>query len=456
MIRTKFLSDPALVLIAAFCLCLWPGSPVNFSTAHAQTATTKATTNTASSLPNVVIKTQGSKRTSLYKSLKKSLSGIATVIEVPSKRQPSISTNTPTDQAAAQIIELCEESACDVWIHAKSRRQKGHYRVEVDVYDGVTGEELRSFGFKTRKIPLQPTTREKVRLRLQTTLDNRSASIQEKAQEQAEAKRKNEYSRNISGAIVLGPTLWQRKLRFTSAASLVNKPPEYSSDAILGGGFDISLFPWANKDPFGFGAGLGVNLAYDRSFGATTPVTFQQAGNLTQQQITTSHNYFSLGLQYVVRTQPRQTSGTDFTLSVAYERLSFTLAEDELPAGVVFEVPDVSYQNFSAGMGVGITRGDLSLGASVHAFLPTKTGQIQQDDQYGGGTVTGIKVGAHVQYVLGGTIPLRLQASYRRVGYDFRGNGDLTRNRDGDVTTIDVGGAEDRYLGVALLTGFQF
>ena len=42
------------------------------------------------------------------------------------------------------------------------------------------------------------------------------------------------------------------------------------------------------------------------------------------------------------------------------------------------------------------------------------------------------------------------------LGYSFKGNGELSNNRDADAATKDVGGAADRFIGGALTLAVSY
>jgi len=81
------------------------------------------------------------------------------------------------------------------------------------------------------------------------------------------------------------------------------------------------------------------------------------------------------------------------------------------------------------------------------AMLITDAGPIDETSQYGQAKVIGLQANAGLDITIKNRFGLRLEGDYAQVGFAFVGNGTEAIDRDGDPTTVDVGGAADRYYG---------
>jgi hypothetical protein len=125
--------------------------------------------------------------------------------------------------------------------------------------------------------------------------------------------------------------------------------------------------------------------------------------------------------------------------------------------GNVIDLPDVGYRGFSGGgdVRVAVSPSIALFGGATGIFVRT-TGDIQSLDQYGQAQVTGIEAELGIDVAIGKRFAVRVAADFCQLGFAFTGNGEMARNRDGDPSTKDVGGAADRYLGGSALFGIYY
>jgi opacity protein-like surface antigen len=89
-------------------------------------------------------------------------------------------------------------------------------------------------------------------------------------------------------------------------------------------------------------------------------------------------------------------------------------------------------------------------------MLILQAGPIQRTPSYGPATVYGIEALAGIDVAITPQIGVRVVLEYSRIHFSFDGKGQMTTTRDNDVTTQDVNGATDRWLGVAAMVGLAY
>lgn len=168
----------------------------------------------------------------------------------------------------------------------------------------------------------------------------------------------------------------------------------------------------------------------------------------------TSQTRYGIGLVYRWNFGDKPTSPT-LKLGVGYNKLSFTIDESSAPAGTTVLIPDVSYSYVDPGviLRYPFSRKLAAIGEARY-LLVTKTGQIQNMDQYGGGGKSGYDVDLGGEYKLTGRLLVRAGIRLMHVGLSFDGSGTLTdRNND---SMQDVSSASDRYMGIYATAGWLF
>ena len=89
-------------------------------------------------------------------------------------------------------------------------------------------------------------------------------------------------------------------------------------------------------------------------------------------------------------------------------------------------------------------------------MLVTDTGPIQSAMQYGSATVLGFEGSFGGDYAITKNIFARATFRIETIGLSFQGKGNMTNMRDGDPTSIDVGGARDTYFGGTATVGYLY
>ena len=72
------------------------------------------------------------------------------------------------------------------------------------------------------------------------------------------------------------------------------------------------------------------------------------------------------------------------------------------------------------------------------------------------GAQLGLDVDLGVDYTLTRNWFVHAGVRLHTIGFTFKGNGALTNNRDGDMTTVDVHNARDNYFGGAITAGYAY
>ena len=137
--------------------------------------------------------------------------------------------------------------------------------------------------------------------------------------------------------------------------------------------------------------------------------------------------------------------------------LSFAIDRGAAPVGVVVNVPNVEYHYLDPGLAVRVPLSSrLALCAAGRFLLVESAGEVQQADQYGAAKMTGFDADAALELRATPRVLLRAGARYLAIAFAFDGSGAMTTSRDGDPTSVNVGGALDRYLGGYASAGYLF
>ncbi len=241
----------------------------------------------------------------------------------------------------------------------------------------------------------------------------------------------------------VGPSTSQRTLSFNSR-SFTGAPNGYKNSPVPGGRIDGEIYPFAFGNPFGIAAGLGLGGLYDQTFllNATTSIQPGTKFPVTQRR-------YSVGPRFRVVFGHTETSPS-LVLAVDYGHRTFELNRSALMMGNTLDLPDVDYRGYDPTLEFRLPltpRLALSFGAG--AILLTGAGPIQLQSQYGQASVTGGEGDLGFEILLTQRIGIQLVFEAAQIGFKFKGNGEMTNNRDGDPSTQDVFGASDRYLGAA-------
>ena len=202
---------------------------------------------------------------------------------------------------------------------------------------------------------------------------------------------------------------------------------------------------------------IGLTLQFERVFALTSEVLFNTGGAEMSEVLDTTQMRLRGGLVYRLRFGDDATAPV-LKLGVGYERYQFSLDRGPLPAGAVVILPDVTYTSVDPGLDFRYPVSDrIAVNARGRLLLVLDTGAVSNADQYGDtSSALGFDVGLDVEYLLMDRLGVRLGARFMDVTVGFEGNGMLSNNLDGDMSTQDVQGITDYYLGVLLTAGYQF
>ncbi|HET9993301.1 MAG TPA: hypothetical protein VFQ65_32415 [Kofleriaceae bacterium] len=241
----------------------------------------------------------------------------------------------------------------------------------------------------------------------------------------------------------LGVSIQNRSLTFTSRA-FPEAPKPFSQKPVAGARVAGELYPLAFGNPNGVAGGLGLGGMFDQ-----TIVLNLQSSAQPGTKFPVTQRRFDIGPRFRVLFGHSDTSPS-VTLGVGYMKRTFVVNRSALTSGNTIDLPDVDYAGFDPGLEFRIPLiKQLALVFGGQAILLTSAGPIQGLDSYGQAKVTGGSGSAGFDIVLGNHLAISLRGEATQIGYAFTGNGAMANNRDMDPTTKDIGGAADRYLGVA-------
>ncbi|HLU68611.1 MAG TPA: hypothetical protein VKZ63_20160 [Kofleriaceae bacterium] len=247
-----------------------------------------------------------------------------------------------------------------------------------------------------------------------------------------------------------GASFVGRVLSFRYAGDEADRPLGYRGNPVPGVLVEGEVYPMAFGGDRGVLANIGVGFVADRVIRLNSAVDDGMGGVAT---LGTRHSRYGASLLYRHNfgDGPR---GLSLGLSVGYSRLSFVIDKAAAPEGVIVDVPNVVYSYLDPGASVRIPVGPLTALIEGKFLAVLGTGEIQQPEQYGAATVTGLDVDAGLEYRIGEHFLARAGARLMYLGFAFKGTGTLAdRDQNGEV---DVGGASDRYLGGYVTAGYAF
>ncbi len=236
-----------------------------------------------------------------------------------------------------------------------------------------------------------------------------------------------------------GVSITSRYLDFNSR-SFASAPPALRSSAP---GMRVAgeLYPYVFSDPHSRWSGLGIAGSYDQSLG----LELAQATSQGVASTAVAQRYWSLGARYRLATGDATSPTVTFALDYSHR----VFAVDRTTVlDMMIDTPDIDYAGFEPGVDVRAPiTSRISLLVGARALLLTSAGDIASSRQYGHMHVTGASAMTGIDIALAAHVALRVTGELAQYGMSFDGTGQQTTNRDGDPTTVDVGGATDRYYG---------
>jgi hypothetical protein len=177
--------------------------------------------------------------------------------------------------------------------------------------------------------------------------------------------------------------------------------------------------------------------------------TVNQGGTIT------TASYATLESRYAVTAVFRHALGSSATAPVVLGSFGYHHQDFNIHGKV--DLPDVAYSMFAPGAGIRFpVMSKLTFAADARLLLPTSTGEIQQQDQYGTSTVVGFDGSAGAEYLIKPNLFVRAAGRYEVMRFKFRGNGAQSNARDNNPETQDVFGAHDNYFGGFLTVGYLY
>lgn len=240
-----------------------------------------------------------------------------------------------------------------------------------------------------------------------------------------------------------------RQLAFTSRP-YEQAPFGYQSAMVPGARLEVEAYPLALAGD-GAASGLGVAVEYDKTMLLTT-----RSSEAPDVALKTTQSHWSVGARY------RYAFGSSVkapavTVGVGYGRRLFKVRRGDLPDGARLDMPDVDYKFIDPGLTFSLPiSSKIALHAGGKALLVQEAGPIQAESSYGGAKITGVDGSFGLDVAVMKNVVVGLSGSFTQIGYEFVGNGEETFNRDLDPDTQDVGGASDRYIGVAGTVGVVY
>jgi hypothetical protein len=283
--------------------------------------------------------------------------------------------------------------------------------------------------------------------------DDMDGDDMERDDEMSIPRDKSQLARNGVVNIRAGLSVTGRTLSFTFREGFVEAPLGYEGPMAAGAYASGELYPMAmdaEKKKKGKVANLGIGFEFDRVMGLETAV---DAGGGMVSNLITEQQHYAVGVRYRHNFGTTATSPT-VVIGANYNQMKFAF---DNPMELYIDMPQTTYTYYDPGAAVRWPLNDkMALHVAGSVMLVTDTGEIQAAEQYGRATVTGFDGEAGVEYLATEQITVRATGRYQAIGFSFEGDGDESNGRDGDVTTVDVGGALDKYMGATVTVGYLF
>ena len=259
-------------------------------------------------------------------------------------------------------------------------------------------------------------------------------------------------SRDRAVSLASGVSVVKRSLTFSNRADMMNAPPGYDGPTAPGVALNGELYPGVLLDKGGVAARLGVGITVDHVLSLKTSVG---EGDMASSLATTQQR---LGFDVRYRHHfGSKATHPSLVASVGYNHMTFKINKNAAMVNTEVDIPNTRYRYVNPGLALRVPVSPrVAVNAQGRFLLVLSTGEVQNADQYGGAKVTGFDAGGSIDISLAKHWMIHLLGNYTAIGYDFLGEGDLTKNRDGDESSIDVGGALDRYISGALAIGYVY
>ena len=255
--------------------------------------------------------------------------------------------------------------------------------------------------------------------------------------------------------IQIGASVVRRSMSFQLAEDFAEAPNGYNGPLAPGLNVAGEVFPLAltGLPEKGFAgrllSGIGFGFRYDQVLGLQTSI---ETG-ATALVVPTRQASYSVGGRLRVPIG----KSSSVTLAAGVGNLMFDVNRQNVPSGLVLDVPNTSYSYFDPGIAVQIAvHPKIDVGAGAQVLLITDAGDVQLPESYGAATITSYAADMRVVYRLTPSWRVRAVGSFTKVALAFSGNGEQTYLRDGDPGDQDVLGASDSYIGGILSLGYVY
>jgi hypothetical protein len=245
--------------------------------------------------------------------------------------------------------------------------------------------------------------------------------------------------------IDVGASMVKRSMTFNSNLPSNLAPRPFRPDPVPGTRVEGELYPLGFAVPDSILAGiLGTSFKLDRTLQMNVG-TSDEPGT----KIPTDQFRYSIGVR--ARLVGRSPTSPSVTLGVDLGRSRFRPDRSVLMEGSRLDLPDTYYKFLAPGLGVRIPIGGfLAFFARGEGWFVQDAGMIVRSYSYGRAKVLGFDGEGGLDIVIAQRFGLRLSGGFTQIGYEFTGVGGFeANNRDGNPSTLDVGGAADRMLHAA-------
>lgn len=239
---------------------------------------------------------------------------------------------------------------------------------------------------------------------------------------------------------VVGVSMNMRRMSFSYDPTIGQRPAGYKGKMVPGGFFDMAVYPLAlghkRKDML---KNIGATFMYDQ-------VLLVKSKDAAGKELKSAQVRYAFGVQFRYPFN-RSASSPVIGARLRYGQQSFRIAQPS-------PLPSVTYSMIEPGLffRMPLMKNKLVLDANVAFLAITNTGQIQDNEKYGGATVSGFETNLGADYHLGQALFLRGLVNFQTIGYSFKQNGMLPTPTD----NMKVSGARDSYYGLVVSAGYLF
>jgi hypothetical protein len=187
---------------------------------------------------------------------------------------------------------------------------------------------------------------------------------------------------------------------------------------------------------------VSLGFEIERSVGMSAPLTAD--GLEGPVELALQRQRYGIRAQY----ERRFGSLVNAAAGLGYQVLAFTIDRANMPSTVELEIPNTKYRVIDPGVEVRMGRGRIALRVDARSLVVLDAGDIVSPEEYGQARISGGSADVGIEYLLADKWLVRAGGQATVTGYSFvSGAGERSSGRDGDPTTLDVGGARDRFLG---------